>query len=107
MRILFLFLLLLSSLNAQNHTQSAYSEDYFMDVSFDEIVRFDSLEFEEDTLSEKSDKYLQKISQKIKQYSHENKEIVISIIGHTSPTTDNDNEKKAESKTYAKKIQIL
>ena len=99
------FFLFLSSLSATIYDQSTYSKNYFYDTEFEEIVRFDPLEFHSDTLSEESEEYLKEIAQKIQTYTDAKKKIIITIVGHTSLTTDNANEKKLESRSYAKKIQ--
>ena len=105
MRFIIIFLLLLSGLNANIYDKSTYSKNYFYDTEFEEIVRFDPLEFQSDELSTQSEEYLKEVVQKIKTYTDAEKNILITIVGHTALTTDDANEKKLESRTYARKIQ--
>jgi len=99
------FLLLLPSLSATIYDQSTYAKNYFYDTEFEEIVRFDPLEFQSDELSTQSEEYLKGIVQKIKTYTDADKSILITIVGHTKLATDDANEQKLESRTYARKIQ--
>jgi len=105
MRFIIIFLLLLSGLNANIYDKSTYSKNYFYDTEFEEIVRFDPLEFQSDELCSQSEEYLKEVVQKIKNYTDAEKSILITIVGHTALTTDDANEKKLESRTYARKIQ--
>jgi outer membrane protein OmpA-like peptidoglycan-associated protein len=99
------FLFLFSTLTAEIYDETTYSQNYFYDTHFDEIIRFGPLMFKSGSLSDESDKYLQKIIKKIKTYSHGTRKIRVTIIGHTCATTDDANERKLESKSYAKKLQ--
>ena len=78
-------------------------ESSFMSNDFEEIIRFESLLFNGNTLDSKSSKYLQQITQKIQTYQENKKNITISIIGHSSST--NEKESILESTTYATKVQ--
>ena len=78
-----------------------------IDADFDEIVRFDALKFEENSLSTQSKDDLKQILKKIEKYQSNDRDIIITILGHTSSTTDDKNENKIESTTYAKTIQNI
>ena len=99
--LLFLF----SALNAEIYDETTYSKNYFYDTQFDEIIRFDPLMFKSDSLSDESADYLNEIIEKIKTYSNGTRKITVTIMGHTHVTTDDVNEKKLESKSYATKLQ--
>ena len=101
----FLILLLLPTLNATVYDKNIYSKNYFYDTEFEEIVRFNPIKFSSDALSRESEEHLQEIIEMIKTYKDANKKILITIIGHTASTTDDANEKKLESHSYASKLQ--
>jgi len=81
--------------------------DAFMYGDFKEIVRFEMLSFEDGKLSEDNASYYSKIVETIKEYKNNNEEIRVKIIGHTDAPTNDVNEKKIDSKTYANKIQNI
>ncbi|MDY0327326.1 MAG: OmpA family protein [Arcobacteraceae bacterium] len=77
----------------------------FMYGQFEEIVRFDMLRFESDRLSSGSNELYHNIVKTIEKYKQESKEFKVSIIGHTSKTTDDISENSIDSTTYANSIQ--
>lgn len=114
MKLFSLFFFLLSSLiKAEIYTPYALygdsdtTKNYFFDNNFDEIIRFEPILFNTKELDDKSKKSLDKISQKIDFYKDAKRNFHISIIGHTKSTTDDKNEKKIDSDTYANKIQNI
>jgi len=80
--------------------ESLNKKNYFMSNDFDAIVRFNALLFDNDSLDNTA---LQKIIKKIKSYQ-EKKEILISIIGHTTDVKD-ANESKKIAMGYAQSVQ--
>ena len=72
-------------------TSSAVVKDQFMDASFLEIKRFDSLDFSTGVLSESSVKELDIIVKTIQKYIQNEEKTKIKIIGHTSEQTDRFN----------------
>jgi len=81
--------------------------DVLMDGEFKEVIRFDELYFEDEVLNDDSNITFENISKKIKTYVDSNNKILISIIGFTDRKTDDINELKVESKTYANRFQNL
>ncbi len=79
--------------------------DAFMYGDFKEIVRFSMLSFENGTLSDDNASHYKKIVEAIKEYKDSDEAIRVKIIGHTNEPTDDKNEKRIDSKTYANKIQ--
>jgi hypothetical protein len=90
-----------------NEANASKTKNHFTDGTFQEIIRFDKLIFEEDSLNEDNLKSLNLIIEKIKKYIHEHKKIYITIVGHraSEKLSDIKNEEKAKSKTYASIIQ--
>ncbi len=78
--------------------------DFFLDTDFKEIIRFDMISFKGDRVDENSVGILRKIIKKIKTYSNQSNKIKISIIGHTNAITEDKNELKVKSDTYAKYV---
>ena len=72
-------------------TPSTVVQDQFLDGSFLEIKRFNSLDFSTGTLSESSEKELNTIIETIEKYTEKKEKIKIKIIGHTSEKTDRFN----------------
>jgi len=60
------------------------SEDFFKNSVIDETIRFDSLLFKDEKIQEDNLEYLDEIVETIKTYVSENKNIGITIVGHTS-----------------------
>ncbi len=80
--------------------------DPFMYGDFKKIIRFDMLEFKNNQLLDsKVNKDIYKnILDTLDEYTKNNEDIVVKIIGHTDEPTDDINEKIASSKTYADSI---
>lgn len=108
-------LLLLFSITLQASIYDEYTitqennvtENYFMYTTFEEIIHFDALVFDNEELSSESDDYLEKILEQIDNVRDSNLTLRITLIGHTSATTDDKNENHLASNTYAKKLQNL
>ena len=82
------------------------TKNRFMDTEFEEIIRFDALLFDNShKLTSKSQDYLEEISKRIKSYLYDGRKIYVTVIGHTDRPTDDYNELKAASDTYAAKIE--
>jgi outer membrane protein OmpA-like peptidoglycan-associated protein len=82
------------------------SKNKFLDGEFEEIIRFDALLFDESyKMTSESKNNLKEISKKIKRYIVDGKKVHITILGHTNRPTDDFNELKAASDTYAAKIE--
>jgi outer membrane protein OmpA-like peptidoglycan-associated protein len=79
--------------------------DPIMNGSFLEIIRFNEISFAEEVEDDDRSSMLNEIVDKIKEYK--DKEIIVSIIGHTEATTDDMNEKTVDSDTYANTIQNI
>ena len=79
--------------------------DIFMDGDFKQIVRFDMLGFDGDSLDSKYKTYLEEIINKIKETTSKGDEVLITVIGHTNEPTDDMNEKTIQSRAYASKIE--
>ncbi len=79
----------------------------FMNGNFDEIIRFNMLRFSHEGMSESSQSEFDKILKKIKIYTQDNKDIKITLIGHSQRPTDDKNEKVIDSDTYANKIENM
>jgi outer membrane protein OmpA-like peptidoglycan-associated protein len=112
--------ILIPALLAASLFASTYDYSYDMSVSnkdkksslfmygqFEEIVRFDMLHFTSDRLSSDSKELYLNILQTIEKYKQESKEFKVSIIGHTSKTTDDMSENSIDSTTYANSVQNL
>ena len=114
MHLIVIFILLFSTLLSANiydeyklSQDTNKSKNYFFSDDFDEIIRFDAIVFEDDTLSTEGTKTLKKITQKINSYKNGKTNFFITVIGHTSATIDDENENKIDSNTYANKIQNI
>ncbi len=112
MHLIVTFLLLFSTLLSANIydeyklTQDInISKNYFFSNDFDEIIRFDAINFEDNNLTSSGSQTLKDITQKINSYKDEKRNFYISIIGHTMATTDDKNENTIDSDTYANRIQ--
>ena len=93
-----------SPLMNQN-TSAKVKSDIFMDGDFKQIVRFDMLGFDGDSLGSKYKNQLDKIINTIKETTSKGNEVLITVIGHTNEPTDDMNEKTIQSRAYASKIQ--
>lgn len=82
-------------------------KNYFFDGEFEEIIRFDDIIFENEIFSIAVSDSLKEVSRKINSYQNGKREFYLSIIGHTEATTDNENENRIDSDTYANKIQNI
>ena len=112
MRLVVIFILLFSTfLSANIYDGYEFSQDinksknYFFSADFDEIIHFDAIVFEDDNVSAISVDTLKKITQKIDTYKNTKRKFLLVVIGHTRVTTDDKNEKRVSSGTYANKIQ--
>ena len=79
----------------------------YIDGNFEEIVRFEMINFEDSKITPNSNKILDEIIKKINKYKQDAKEIKVTLIGHTDRPTDDINEKRIDSDTYANKIQNI
>lgn len=79
----------------------------FMSGSFDEIIRFDMLKFDDGIMDEDSKTELDKIVDKVNTYLENSRDIKITVIGHTDRPTDDVNENKIDSDTYANSIENI
>ncbi|MEA3227553.1 MAG: OmpA family protein [Campylobacterota bacterium] len=102
-KILLLTFFIYVSLEASLYDEEQ-KRDFFLDTEFKEIIRFDMISFEGDRVDANSVGVLRKIIKKIKTYTNSPNEIRISIIGHTNAITEDENEVKVESDTYAKYV---
>ncbi|WP_295048122.1 OmpA family protein [Sulfurimonas sp.] len=87
------------------NTAKSAELDAFMYGDFKEIVRFSMLGYKNGILCEDNASHYNKIVETIKEYKNNDEEIRVKIIGHTNKPTDDINEKRIDSKTYANKIQ--
>ena len=79
----------------------------YMDGNFEEIIRFDDILFKENRVDENSKKTVDETIEKIKKYTKDGKDIKVTVIGHTDRTTDDRNEQKIDSDTYANRVQNI
>lgn len=114
MRLIVAFFLLLSTfLSAGIYDEYELTQDlnksnnYFFSSDFDEIIRFDAVVFEGENISATGSQTLKKITHKINSYKDGKRNFFVSIIGHTQATTDDKNENKIDSDTYANRIQNI
>ncbi len=77
----------------------------FMYGDFEKIIRFKALHFDEEGLTEDSQKYMDTIIKTIDEYNDDEKKIGVTILAYTESTTDDSNEAAIASKSYARKIQ--
>ncbi len=105
LKLSFLFVLICSAMFAGIYGDMT-TKNKFMDGEFEEIIRFDALLFDESNkLTSKSEKDFKKILKTIKKYVNDDKKIHISVIGHTDRPTDDYNEMKVASDTYAARVE--
>jgi len=86
---------------------SNQTQNYFFSGEFEEIIRFDEIVFENGIIGTKDLNSLKNLSEKINVYKKSEQKFYLSIIGHTSVTTDDINENAIDSGTYANKIQNI
>ena len=92
---------------SSSQTSQEKNINIFMDGNFEEIIRFDDILFSDNKVDKSSKKILDETIKKIKKYITDAKDIKVTIIGHTDRVTDDTNEKKIDSDTYANKIQNI
>ena len=92
---------------AQKVDSSSLKADPIMNGSFLEILRFDAIPFGEEMSGDAVSSQLDAVADKIKEYQDKNKEILVTVIGHTEATTDDINEKTIDSDTYANSVQNI
>ena len=112
-----LSLLLVSNLEAEiysdnyrviEHNQTLQKNDnLFMDGYFEEIHRYDMILFSGERIQEESQKTLARILQDLKKFKERNKEFKVTLLGHTNRFTDDENEAKIDSQTYANAVQNM
>lgn len=114
-KLLIVLLLFTLSLSAQTYEDN-YSVDKdlnknlkentntFMRGSFEEIVRFDMFNMNENNLDENSKNNLDSTISTIKKYIDDGKNIKVTLIGHTHAVSHR-NEVTVDSDTYANQIQ--
>lgn len=114
MRLTFTFFLLISTLLLADIYDEYHldkdinkSKNYFFSNDFDEIIRFDAIIFEDNSVTATGSETLKNITQKINSYKNGKRNFFISIIGHTRATTDDENEDSIDSGTYANRIQNI
>lgn len=90
---------------SQKPTQK--NDNTFMNGNFSEILRFDMLNFRNQKMEEKSQDELDKILKTINEYIQNKRDIKITVIGHTDKPTDDFNENKIDSGTYANSIENI
>jgi len=79
----------------------------FMDGTFEEIIRFEPILCSDSKVDENNNTKFDEIIQKINDYTKDKKVIKVTIIGHTDRPTDDINERKINSKSYANNIQEM
>ena len=82
-------------------------KDFYMYTTFEDIIRFDMLHFDDLDLEDESKDVYKNIVEKIKSYTNNKREIKVTVIGYTKSTTDDMNEITIDSDTYANRIQDL
>jgi len=87
------------------NSSTVTNNNTFMSGDYQEIIRFDSIVFDGEEVSEESEDTLKKAMKKIKTYQDDGQNIAVVIIGNTKPQTDDENEMKIDSSTYANAIQ--
>lgn len=115
LKLLTLPLLLLTTLSAATYVdnyrvadlnQSILKNDnLFMYDDFEKIIRYDMLWFDANKLEENSEQTFKSAVAKIKELKKEKKDFKLTIIAYTNRVSDDENELKIASNTYASKIQ--
>lgn len=107
-RLLVLPLVAVLSLSAFSYEDKYISnDDVLMESSFSEIIRFDPLHFDSSEIEDSSKSILEDAIRRIKTHSDLHNQLRVTIIGHTQSQTDDKNEKRIESTTYAKYIENI
>jgi len=88
-------------------TNETIAENYnvFMNGNFNRIVRYDMINMNADNDDNSTTETIDKVTKEITKIHNDGKAVKVSIIGHTNRATDDENELKIDSKTYANKIQ--
>ena len=94
--VIFLTIFLLVPLSVAFDYSNNFVEQKYMSDDYDEIIRFDGLEFENKKIKNDDLIQLKKISQKIKNYIDDGKVVSVSIVGHSSNTDENSSFKISE-----------
>lgn len=76
------------STNGAQATKISNEKDVFMYSKFKEIIRFNPIHFDGDTVDEKGQELVENIIKKIKNYKENNEELNVTIIGHTCDTDE-------------------
>ncbi len=79
----------------------------FMDGTFEEIVRFEPILCGNTEVDENNSTKFDEIVEKINDFTKDKKVLKVTIIGHTDRPTDDINERKINSKSYANNIQEM
>lgn len=90
-----------ASISGEYQLSQESTKNYFMSTHFEEIIRFEPLHFTSNALNTKSARYINDISKKIASYTQDEREITISIIGHSDSGTND----LLKSESYAKYVQ--
>lgn len=107
-KLLLLPLVAVLSLNAFSYEDKYISNDNtLINSSFSEIIRFDALHFIDNKMDTSCEPIFNEAIGKIKKYSDLHRQLRVTVIGHTESLTDDANEKKIESTTYAKYIENI
>ncbi|MDF1879388.1 OmpA family protein [Sulfurimonas sp. SAG-AH-194-C20] len=77
----------------------------FMHGDFESIIRYDMINMDGEYDDNSSVEVVDAASKEIKRLQDNEKSVKVTIIGHTNRPTDDMNERKVDSDTYAKKIQ--
>jgi outer membrane protein OmpA-like peptidoglycan-associated protein len=93
------------SVAVQEQNATAQERDFFMYGDFEEILRFAPLYVEDGAITEDSQETYDAIVKKIKELQESTKTFYVTLLGHTDMPTDDSNEKKIDSSTYANAIQ--
>lgn len=115
LKLLSLPFLLVSALSAATYTDNYRVTDLnktiiennnrFMNNDFQEIIRYEMLVFDGNQLNKKSKQILQRAVEKIHTLEKEKLFFTLTLIGHTNRVSDDQNELKIDSDSYANKIQ--
>ncbi len=90
-----------------NSAVNSVKPNTFMYGSFQEIIRFEMLWFENEELSDSNTIRYNNVINTIKDYQQNGTSIRVTILGHTDRPTDDENELTIDSDTYANNIQNL
>ena len=79
--------------------------DPFTHGDFEEIIRFNKLDFSDGYLDDESSEYFEELLKTVNRYLDNERNILLTVIGHSDKRTDINNEIKVDSDTYANAIQ--